>query len=307
LDHSILKDGATLGSPDSVRSPLRIWRIVKPAWFFWLSLAIFVIPTIIDLARGAWTEEQTAHGPLIFASGLWLIGRERRKIIGLSRPGSLPLTMIVLVPALLLFVAARVLGWLGVECLSAYAACIVLFYYHAGAAALRAMWFPLLYMVFMFPQLDTIVLPLSRLLKMGISSMAVEILSRLGYEVAQAGVVIFIDQYEILVATACSGLNSLLTLSAIGVFYVYVCYEGRWRESLPLLILIFPIAVTANFTRVFVLILVTHYFGDAVGQGFVHDFAAIFMFVVAMVALVTADTAVRAIRGRSGRQGRVTI
>lgn len=299
MDNSV-RNGAAIRSPGFI---LDAWRALRPAWFFWLALGIFVIPTIIDLARGAWTEEQTAHGPLIFASGLWLIAKQRQAVAEAARPGSLTVAMAVVVPALFLFTAARILGWLGVECLSAYAACIAIFYYHAGSAALRVLWFPLIYMIFMFPQLDTVILPLSRILKIFISTGAVDILAHLGYQVARGGVVIYVDQYELLVATACSGLNSLLTLSAIGVFYTYVCYGGRWSETWPLLLLIFPIAVAANFTRVVMLILVTHYFGDAVGQGFVHDFAAIFMFVVALSALLGVDGLIRAFRYRIGRKG----
>lgn len=301
MDHST-RNSAASPPPDFVREAC---RALRPAWFFWLSLAVFVVPTIADLARGAWTQEQNAHGPLIFASGLWLIARQRHAVVNTAQPGFLAVTISVVLPALFLFTAARVLGWLGVECLAAYAACIAIFYYHAGSAALRVLWFPLVYMIFMFPQLDTVILPLSRILKIIISTGAVDLLAHLGYQVARGGVVIYVDQYELLVATACSGLNSLLTLSAIGVFYTYVCYGGRWSETWPLLMLIFPIAVAANFTRVVMLILVTHYFGDAVGQGFVHDFAAIFMFAVALASLLSVDGLIRAFRRWASRRGNI--
>jgi exosortase/archaeosortase family protein len=45
----------------------------------------------------------------------------------------------------------------------------------------------------------------------------------------------------------------------------------------------------ANVVRVVILILVTYHFGDAAGQGFVHGFAGIVLFVVALALLVALN------------------
>jgi len=42
-----------------------------------------------------------------------------------------------------------------------------------------------------------------------------------------------------------------------------------------------------------VLTLVTYYYGDAAGQGFVHGFAGIVLFVVALVLIISVDTALQ--------------
>ena len=46
-----------------------------------------------------------------------------------------------------------------------------------------------------------------------------------------------------------------------------------------------PIALLANLVRVVVLVLVTYHFGDEAGQGFIHGFSGIFLFVVGLLAL----------------------
>ncbi|MFY7855752.1 MAG: archaeosortase/exosortase family protein, partial [Rubrivivax sp.] len=41
--------------------------------------------------------------------------------------------------------------------------------------------------------------------------------------------------------------------------------------------------------RVLILVLVTFHFGDAAGQGFVHDFAGLVLFLVALVLILVVD------------------
>ena len=53
-----------------------------------------------------------------------------------------------------------------------------------------------------------------------------------------------------------------------------------------LAVLVVPIAFVANVVRVVVLVLVTYYFGDAAGQGFVHGFAGILLFIAAFLLLM---------------------
>ena len=66
-------------------------------------------------------------------------------------------------------------------------------------------------------------------LKVLISDLVTQVLYSAGYPIAQNGVVILIGPYELLVQDACSGMNSIFALSAIGVFYVYAF---RWHEKI---------------------------------------------------------------------------
>src|SRR3546814_3578785 len=49
-----------------------------------------------------------------------------------------------------------------------------------------------------------------------------------------SGVDIYIDQYELRMADACAGLNSLFSLVAIGMFYIYLRHRADWRYALVL-------------------------------------------------------------------------
>jgi hypothetical protein len=54
---------------------------------------------------------------------------------------------------------------------------------------------------------------------------------------------------------------------------------------------------------VLVLILITYYFGEAAGQGFIHDFAGLTMFAVALMTVFGIDALYANLRHRHATQG----
>lgn len=290
-------------APNALRTSPSIptYRFFTSAWFLWLGVAALALPTILRLAREYWSLEQGGHGPIVLATGAWLIVRTRHRVEAVAQPGSATITALLLVPALLAYVFARIIGMLEIESVALYGICVTLLYYHAGARAVRLLWFPLVYLLFLLPQPETLILPLSHVLKLGLSTAAVWLLAQFGYPVGHGGVVIYVAQYELLVATACSGLNSLIGLGAIGVFYTYLRFDGDWRASWPLLLAIAPIAIIANFVRVVVLILVTYHFGNEIASIYVHDIAGIMLFVLAVLMLLGVDHLVERLRARGMR------
>jgi exosortase len=126
-------------------------------------------------------------------------------------------------------------------------------------------------------------------LKVMISDVVTRVLYGAGYPIAQNGVMIMIGSYQLLVKDACSGMNSIFALSAIGVFYAYAF---RWNEkirSLLLLLAIVPITILANFIRVLTLVLIAYYGGVDLLEGVVHDLTGIGLFIVAVVLLFLFD------------------
>ena len=118
------------------------------------------------------------------------------------------------------------------------------------------------------------------------------LLYKLGYPIGGAGVTIQIGQYQLLVAQACSGLNSLVSLSAISSFYVYLQRGARVGYSIFLLATILPVAIFANFIRVIILILLTYHVSESAAQGFLHNFAGLTMFVTALLTIFGIDSVV---------------
>ena len=124
------------------------------------------------------------------------------------------------------------------------------------------------------------------------------LLSAVGYPISQVGVTLYIAQYQLLVEDACAGLNSIISLTAVGLFYIYLMHNASWRYSLLLLALLLPIAIAANVIRVIILVLLTYYFGNEVAQGYLHDFAGIVTFVSALLLFFLVDQILSPIRRR---------
>ena len=124
----------------------RRWSVV-----FALGLLAFVVPTMIDVARASWSTEQGAHGPIVLVTGIWLLWGELRHARIAYRPGSAALTAWLLVPLLILFTIARIAGLIEIEGFAMYTSLIVMAYALWGAAPLRLVWFPLIYLLFRFP------------------------------------------------------------------------------------------------------------------------------------------------------------
>jgi exosortase B len=158
-----------------------------------------------------------------------------------------------------------------------------------GWPGLRKYWFMLLFIVYLIPLPGVFVDAVTGPLKQHISTIAEQILYLAGYPIARSGVVLTIGQYQLLVADACSGLNSMFSISAIGLLYLYMMGYKNWLHIGLILASLLPIAFCANILRVMFLVLVTYHFGDEAGQGFLHGFSGMVLFVVALLILLVLD------------------
>jgi exosortase len=253
---------------------------------------LFVLPPLIEVARLNWTTEQGGHGPIVMATGLWLLHREYSKVRHLAAPGKRLLGFGALAILIPLYIVAGITGILELQVFLMYAALVAGAYLLVGAAVLRACWFPILYLAFALPPPDQVVAVITQPVKIALSTAAVKFLYALGYPIGSSGVMIQIAQFELLVAAACSGLNSLLTLSAICMFYVYLKNKNDKKLFVAMALLVVPIAVLANFIRVLILILITYYFGEATAQGFLHDFAGLLTFAAALATLMAIEAVI---------------
>lgn len=254
-----------------------------------LGCAILALPTMFQVATDSWSTEQGGHGPLVLATGIWAVWRELKgKPVDL-RSGSLLVSIPLMAIALAVFVTARITGIIEIEAFAMYGALVVAAYTLFGPALIRAIWFPLVYLAFTLPPPDTVVAFVTQPIKIAISSWAVSLLHVLGYPVASSGVTIQIGQYQLLVIAACAGLNSIVTLTALCLFYVYLRHRSNPVAFLVIAIAAIPVAVVSNFVRVLALVLITYHFGDAAAQGFVHDFAGLLMFSVALATVFGID------------------
>lgn len=267
-----------------------------------LGAAAILIPTMLFVARESWSAETGAHGPIVLATGLWLLVRLWPNAMRVAKRPPLIISIGLVAILLPAFVVARITQIVEIEGYLVYAVVVAALYSVIGGAAMRRLWFPLFYIAFIFPPPESVIWAITMPMKIGISQAAVWLLDQLGYPIGAEGVVIYIGQYELLVAAACSGLNSIISLSAITLFYIYLRHEAEWQYALFLTLLIVPVALIANFVRVLILILLTYHVGEAAAQGFLHNFAGIVMFIVALVTMFAIDSLLKPLWDRALRR-----
>jgi exosortase B len=263
-------------------------------WLPWLPIALglaaLYIPTYISLWNGVWNTEEQGHGPLILAVVAWIVWQKRENLItGDLAPSSL-LGWPLLVFGLLLYVLGRSQDILLFEVGSHLPVLAGVLLAVGGWPMLRRFAFPLFFLVFMIPLPGAIVDALTGPLKQYVSVLAEHLLYAVGYPIARNGVTLTIGPYQLLVADACSGMHSLYSLSALGLLYLYLMRHASRLRNIGIAFAILPVAFSANIVRVVFLVLVTFHLGDEAGQGFLHGFAGMVLFVAALLCLFLLDS-----------------
>ena len=254
-----------------------------------LGLLAAYLPTYIDQARTSWRSDELAHGPLIALAIAWLFWCGRRSVFAaVSRPRP-ALGAALFAAGLVLYILGRSqqIALLEVGSQIPVAAGLLLVFF--GARALRAAAFPLFFLVFMLPLPGVLLEAVQTLLKAQVSELTEHILYAAGLPVARRGVLLSVGQYHLLMADACSGLHSMISLGALGVLFVHLVGRASRVHNAILLASVLPIAFAANVARVLVLALLTYHFGDQAGQGFLHAGAGLLLFAVALGSLTAVD------------------
>jgi exosortase B len=267
-------------------SAVRAWWLAPLV----LGLLALYVPTWLMLSRTVWVSDEQGHGPIILVVSLWLMWRKREELLALAdQPAKISGSLALLFGVLLYFVG-RTQQLDTFEVASKIFILGGLFLWMKGWAAVRLMLFPLCFLIFMVPLPSVLVQIVTVPLKMAVSYCAEAILYAVGYPVARTGVILSVGPYQLLVADACAGLNSMFTLEALGLLYMNLMNYKSVARNVVLAILVIPISFFANIIRVMILVLVTFHFGDEAGQGFVHDFAGMVLFMVALVLILATDS-----------------
>ena len=271
-------------------SPVHWWAGLIPWLPIVVGLATLYVPSLVDLFQGVWSEGEQAHGPIVLTVTCWLLYRQWPKMISASTNQPAPFAgWVLLVLGLLSYALGRSQAVLQMEVGSILPVLMGLVLITHGQRALRTMWFPLFFMLFMIPLPGVFVQAITIPLKTAVSIVAENLLYAFDYPIARAGVILHIGQYQLLVADACAGLHTLFTLEALGLLYLNLVGHSSVKRNLLLALLVIPISFVSNVIRVMILILVTYHMGNAAGQGFLHDFAGMTLFISALLLILGVD------------------
>jgi exosortase B len=271
-------------------------------WPLVVGLAMLLVPSFASLASEVWSTESGVHGPIVLATGCWLFWRAWPEVRHLKAQGSMWLGTAMLCTAIILYAFGRAFTFISLEAAGLVGVLFSAAFMYFGPRLLARLWFPILYMCFLIPLPGWFVDGVTAPLKEFVSTSATWLLLQAGYPIAREGVTLYVAHYQLLVEDACSGLNSIISLTSISLFYIYLLHNASWRYSMLLLLWILPAALFANLVRVIALVLITYHFGDAAAQGFLHSAAGMVMFVAALLTIFMIDTLMTPIRRRLTRE-----
>lgn len=263
-----------------------------------VGLALLYLPSLHDLFTGIWAQDEQFHGPIVLAISLWLLQRNWARMEQVSQgeqPSAWGWPLVAI--ALFLYALGRSQGIGIFEVGSVIWLLAGLLLLLRGSRALKAQWFALFFMLFMVPLPAQVVDLVTMPMKMAVSYVAENVLYLAGYPIGRNGVVLQIGQYMLLVADACAGLHTLLTLEALGLLYLNLVRRDSLFRNIALAVLIVPISFTANVIRVMALSLITYHFGNEAGQGFLHGFAGMVLFLSALLLIISTDTLLQFFEG----------
>jgi exosortase B len=268
-------------------------------WVLFAAIAVMYLPTFWSLiTTGMWTDAENGHGPIIFAVSTWLLWKRWHEVEPSAYSPALVLGWLSFIVASILYIPSRALDINYIETASYILALTGVILMIGGLPLVKALRFPLIFMLFMVPLPNFISGGISHFLKMNVSIVAAEVLGWLDYPIARSGIILQIGQYQLLVADACAGMHTLFMLEALGVLYLNLVKHTSMLRNIMLPILIIPISFFANVVRVLVLALITYYLGNDAGQGFLHGFAGMVLFLVGLFTMMGTDSILRFISNK---------
>ncbi len=250
-----------------------------------LSLAVCwsYLGTLRELAR-VWSADPTySHGYLVVAAAAYLLWRRRHLP---SRPSSPP--SIWGLAALLVAAGCRLLGayyylvW--VERISLLptlgGVCLLV----GGRRAFRWGWLPIAFLVFMIPLPGGLGMALAYPLKRFATLASAYLLQALGFTAVADGTVLLLNEHEIGVVNACSGLAMLTVFVAASTLAAVLMHRLMIIRILVVVSAV-PISLVANVARITISGVLAETLGSGWAQKVGHDLAGWMMMVLAVALL----------------------
>lgn len=153
----------------------------------------------------------------------------------------------------------------------------------AGRRTLWLLAFPLAYLLLMIPLpfIERLTLPLA--LFTGVCSTA--LVKFFGLELTVIGNAVKLPNADLLIGAQCSGINSMIALTALTALAAYVLDGPLWGR-IALVLLAVPIAMLGNILRVSNLLFVARYYGADAAFRFYHDYSGIVFFALVLMLMV---------------------
>jgi exosortase len=259
----------------------RRW-LVWPAILSGLVLLLYA-PTLKNLVLQWWSDPDYSHGFFVPLFSAYILWRQRERWMKIEiKPSNFGLLMMLGAVGLLL------VGSLGAELFTSRFSLLVLLtgmtVFLGGWKFLRAISFPLCFLIFMIPLPTIVYSQITFPLQLIASRFATFWLELVHVPVLRDGNILVLSNFSLEVVEACSGIRSLITLISLTVIYGYLLEPRLWVRIL-LVVLMLPIAIVSNAIRIMGAGMMAHRFGSVAAEGFLHGFSGWVIFLVALLLL----------------------
>jgi exosortase len=247
-----------------------------------LVLCLLYWPTLRWMVSSWLASDYYSHGflvPLVSIAVIWT-KREQLKTGEQFFSGIIWILAGAILHALGMVLEIRVFGSLSL--IIEIAGLIWLF---RGPRAVKALAFPLVFLLFMvpFPFIPDLAF---RLQEISVFSSS-HLLELGGLPISSTGAEIYLQTTVFTVGIPCSGINSLVALLALAAVYAFIL-EGPLPKRIGLFMLAFPIAIIANILRIVSIIMVAYFANVQTAAGWYHDISSPIFFILAFLAVILA-------------------
>ena len=218
-----------------------------------------------------WSRADYSASILIPFISLFLIW-EKRQALSSREYQNGGFGVVIIFTAVILFWLGELGGEYFTLYFSSWLMLVGILWLHLGTEKLKAIAFPVAFLLAMFPLPGFIHGKLSFTLKLASSWLGVKMMQLMGMSAFREGNVIDLGFTQLQVVDACSGLRYLIPLVLTGLLFAYYFLNSWWKRIFLVLSTI-PIAVLVNGLRIFSVGFLYQYWGQMVAEGFFHDFS----------------------------------
>lgn len=247
-------------------------------------LVLLYVPVIIGLAGEWYHDDNYSHGFLIPLISGYLVWRKRARLKELISPSGDVGGVVVILIGMAIFVLANAAAEYFTLRVSLVVTLFGLVWYLLGRKVVTAVWFEILFLLFMIPLPYVLYYSLTFPMQLLATKVTVKLLNLIGMTAVRQGNIIHLPGYSLEVAEACSGLRSLISLLALGAIYARLTQKDLPRQLILFLSTV-PIAVAANIFRVFFTAVGAYTISKELAEDFLHTLSGMMVFVVAFIML----------------------
>lgn len=252
-------------------------------WFILISMSAMFIPTFHRLITLGWETADYTHAYFILPISLWFLWKKRNELE--RSQGVTGFGLWALGFGLVIYLFSTLNAFMFLEAFSFVLMMWAVFRLRFTKESFRKILFPLAYLLFLVPPpsivIDMATFPLKKISTYG--SYFLLKLFRIPVEIY--GVILKVEEHELLISDACSGFRSIVTLLALGAVYAYLQKTSLIKKWI-IFLSVLPLGILGNILRISLTGCIAYFWGMQYAEGFFHGFSGLVLFVVTVVGLI---------------------